>query len=40
MAKRFKMPKAIIDLHNHLWAGDDGSKMVGVVQADVASKPL
>ena len=28
MAKAFKLPKTIIDAHNHLWGGDDGTKML------------
>ena len=28
MTKARKLPKRIFDAHNHLWGGDDGSKMV------------
>jgi len=33
MASRFRMPRRIIDIHNHLGTGDDGSKIVKLMDA-------
>jgi len=31
MAKQFRMPKRIFDVHNHLWGDDDGSRLVATM---------